>query len=187
MNAESIDNALLKGLANHDTKVIEILYKQHFGLIQSFIIQNNGSCDDARDVFQDAMIVLYEKAKDEGFLLTAQIKTYIYSICRRLWLKKLQKKQKFQGGITDLLEDIPVEEGIELKEKLDKDFEIMDIAMKSLGEPCKSLLESYYILKKHMLEIAEDFGYTNADNAKNQKYKCLLRLKKLFFAQQKNI
>ena len=76
-------------------------------------------------------------------------------------------------------------EEIEEKEKLDNDFVMMDSAMKSLGEPCKSLLEAYYINKKHMVEIAEEFGYTNADNAKNQKYKCLMRLKKLFFAQYK--
>ena len=58
--------------------------------------------------------------------------------------------------------------------------------MSKIGEPCKSLLDAYYIQKKHMQEIATDFGYTNADNAKTQKYKCLVRLKKLFFAQYKN-
>ncbi|RYE18115.1 MAG: hypothetical protein EOP45_14640 [Sphingobacteriaceae bacterium] len=31
--------------------------------------------------------------------------------------------------------------------------------------------------------LNEDFTKTNADNAKNQKYKCLMRLKKIFFAQ----
>jgi len=55
--------------------------------------------------------------------------------------------------------------------------------MRHLGEPCKSLLEAFYLQKKQMVDIAEEFGYTNADNAKNQKYKCLMRLKKLFFAQ----
>jgi hypothetical protein len=59
----------------------------------------------------------------------------------------------------------------------------MERALNSLGEPCKSLIEAYYIHKKGMTDIAVQFGYTNADNAKNQKYKCLVRLKKLFFAQ----
>ncbi len=66
------------------------------------------------------------------------------------------------------------------------DFNIMETAMSKIGEPCKSLLEAYYIQKKQMQEIATEFGYTNADNAKTQKYKCLVRLKKLFFAQYKN-
>jgi hypothetical protein len=62
----------------------------------------------------------------------------------------------------------------------------MEKSMNNLGEPCKSLLEAYYLQKRNMTEIAGSFGYTNADNAKNQKYKCLVRLKKLFFAQHKN-
>jgi len=61
----------------------------------------------------------------------------------------------------------------------------MEAALAKVGEPCKSLLEAYYIHKKNMNEIAGSFGYTNADNAKTQKYKCLVRLKKLFFAQYK--
>ena len=57
--------------------------------------------------------------------------------------------------------------------------------MAKIGEPCKSLLEAFYINKKQMQEIAHEFKYTNADNAKTQKYKCLVRLKKLFFAEYK--
>jgi predicted DNA-binding protein YlxM (UPF0122 family) len=49
-----------------------------------------------------------------------------------------------------------------------------------------TILEDYYLHKKSMQEIAEKFGYTNAENAKNQKYKCLMRLKKLFFDQYKS-
>ena len=186
MKSESNDKDLLEGLARNDSRSIEILYKQNFGMIQSFIVQNSGSYDDARDIFQEAMMVLYEKAKDKNFQLTSQIKTYVYSICRRLWLKRLQQNQKIVAPSETLHEIIPVEEEIEQKVKLDNDFEMMDVSMKSLGEPCKSLLEAYYIHKKHMTDIAEEFGYTNADNAKNQKYKCLMRLKKLFFAQYKN-
>lgn len=80
-------------------------------------------------------------------------------------------------------ETVPVEDDLEIHEKKNADFAIMERALGSLGEPCKSLIEAYYIHKKGMTEIAEEFGYTNADNAKNQKYKCLMRLKKLFFAQ----
>ena len=64
---------------------------------------------------------------------------------------------------------------------------MMEKAISSLGEPCKSLIEAFYIQKRSMQDIANQFGYTNADNAKNQKYKCLMRLKKLFFAVYKNI
>jgi DNA-directed RNA polymerase specialized sigma subunit len=79
-----------------------------------------------------------------------------------------------------------VEEEVEAAEKRNADYHLMEKAMMNLGEPCKSLLEAFYVQKKNMTEIAGNFGYTNADNAKNQKYKCLMRLKKIFFAQYKN-
>ena len=185
MNIESLERELLEGIARNDSRAIERVYRENFGLVQNFIVRNNGSYDDARDIFQEAMLVLFEKSKQENFSLTCQLRTYIYSICRRLWLKKLQQANRFGNPVETLAELVPVEEEIEQKEKLDADFGHMDVSLKSLGEPCKSLLEAYYFEKKNMVEIAEQFGYTNADNAKNQKYKCLMRLKKIFFAQYK--
>ena len=183
MKAEINEQILLQGLVNNDSKAIESIYKDNYNMIQAFILNNNGSYDDARDIFQEAMITLYEKAKSESFVLTCQIKTYIYSVCRRLWLKRLQQMGKYISSGENLEETVPVEEDLEIHEKRNAEFAIMERAMGSLGEPCKSLLDAYYIQKKGMTEIASEFGYTNADNAKNQKYKCLMRLKKLFFAQ----
>lgn len=177
---------LLTGLAANDTNAIETIYRENFATIRSFIIKNNGYPDDAYDIFQEAMIVLFEKAKSGSFNLSCQLQTYLYSICRRLWLKKLQKQNRYNPSIETIEEIVPVEDEMELHEKKDKDFLLMEGALKRIGEPCKSLLEAFYIEKKSMPEIASAFGYTNADNAKTQKYKCLVRLKKLFFAQYKN-
>ena len=94
--------------------------------------------------------------------------------------------QRFGIRAEGLEETVPVEEEVESHEKKNTDFLIMESALSKIGEPCKSLLDAYYIQKKNMQEIADGFGYTNADNAKTQKYKCLMRLKKLFFAQYKN-
>jgi len=85
------------------------------------------------------------------------------------------------------LEDlVPVENETEEHEKINAEFEIMEKALNNLGEPCKSLLEAYYLQKQNMQTIAANFGYTNAANAKTQKYKCLMRLKKIFFIDYKN-
>jgi len=183
LKAELNEQALLKGLAQNDSKAVEALYKNHFSMIQHFVTNNNGSFDDARDIFQEAMITLYEKVQLDNFALTCQIKTYLFSICKNLWLKRLQQMGKYSAPLSAQEETISVEEDLDRFEKKDAAFAIMDRALNSLGEPCKSLLEGYYLNKKGMQELASQFGYTNADNAKNQKYKCLMRLKKLFFAQ----
>ena len=178
--------SLLEGLAQNNRQAIETIYKQHYSMVQSLVINNNGSSDDARDIFQEVMIILYDKSRSGSFELTSQLKTYIYSICRRLWLKRLQQQQKFVPEINNLIEAVPVEDELEIHEERNGELLMMEKAMLSLGEPCRSLLEAYYLQKKNMTEIAGNFGYTNADNAKNQKYKCLMRLKKLFFAEYKN-
>lgn len=155
-------------------------------MVQSLIINNNGSADDAKDVFQEAMIVLYEKARSGTFELNCQIKTYVYSVSRRIWLKKLQQSSRFSGDLGHAESLVPVEEDVEEHERRDQEFEMMQKAIQSLGEPCKSLLEAFYLQKMNMQDIAVGFGYTNAENAKTQKYKCLMRLKKIFFSHYNN-
>ena len=179
------EQELLEGLAQNDRKAIETIYRQHYNMVQSMILSNSGYPEDARDIFQEAMIVLYEKARSGSFKLNSQLKTYLYAVCRRLWLKRLNQTQRVSPEVEDLQEKLAVEQDLERHEQHNRDFAAMEQAMNSLGEPCKSLIEAYYLDKKSMVEIADEFGYTNADNAKNQKYKCLMRLKKIF-SQIKN-
>ena len=186
MNQELDENELINGLGRNDRKSIEVLYEVNYPAIQSFILNNNGTVDDAKDIFQESLIVLYEKVSAGNFELQSKIKTYLYAVARRIWLKRLHQMHRF-GNIVENVDDlIPVEEDLEEQERKNEAFNQMDKALSQLGEPCKSLLEAFYIQKKPMFEIAENFGYTNADNAKNQKYKCLIRLKKIFFKQHKS-
>jgi RNA polymerase sigma factor (sigma-70 family) len=182
---ENNEKILLQGLARNERKAVETIYRDNFSTIQSLIINNNGTPDDAKDIFQEAMIVLYEKARSGSFELSCQIKTYVYSVSRRLWLKKLQQASRFTGEIGNS-EHVPVDEDLEEHSRRDAEFDMMERAIQGLGEPCKSLLEAFYLQKRSMQEIAANFGYTNAENAKTQKYKCLMRLKKIFFTHYKN-
>ena len=185
MKAENNETLLLEGLARNDSKAIEMIYSEGFNLVQALVINNNGSPEDAKDIFQEAVLVLFEKVRSGSFELNCQIKTYLYAVSRRLWLKRLMHQNRF--SLTDGQDlNIEVEEDLEVHEKRNADFNLMEKALHQLGEPCKSLLEAFYLQKRSMQEIASDFGYTNAENAKNQKYKCLTRLRKMFFSEYKN-
>jgi RNA polymerase sigma factor (sigma-70 family) len=180
------EKALLQGLARNESKAVETIYRENYNMVQALIINNNGSADEAKDIFQEAMIVLYEKVRSGTFELNCQIKTYVYSVCRRLWLKRLQQLNRYSSPVEGVEATVAVEEEVEAHEQRNTEFEMMNKAINGLGEPCKSLLEAYYLQKRNMQDIAASFGYTNADNAKNQKYKCLIRLKKIFFSHYKN-
>lgn len=183
-NSAPSDNEVILGILNNSESALKRLYVAYFPMVLQLIINNNGNEDDAKDIYQEAIIVLYNKVKAGDFELSSKLKTYIYSICRRLWLKRLTQLNRYGGDIRDFQEYLPVEEEVEGHNDRDIQFDKMESALQLLGEPCKTIMEDFYIYNRSMQEICERFGYTNADNAKTQKYKCLQRLKKLFFQQK---
>ncbi|WP_447643107.1 MULTISPECIES: RNA polymerase sigma factor [Chitinophagaceae] len=186
--SEFSDKDLINGLLNNDRSSIEKIYKDNFNLIRTYIVNNNGDVEEAKDIFQEALVLLFEKARSSNFELSSKLGTYLYSICRNLWLKRINRVHGKEISTADFSEEsdgLAIEDSEIVLEK-NRQFSIMDEAMSKLGEPCKTLLESFYVRKMDMKQITEMFGYTNADNAKTQKYKCLLRLKKLFFERYNN-
>ncbi len=175
------DSEVILGILNGSKGILEVVYKAYFPMILQLIVMNNGTEDDAKDIFQESVIVLYDKVKSGNFELNSKLKTFIYSVCRRLWLKRLSQLSRNAGSVKDYEEVLPVEQDLERHEEKDLQFKQMEKALIHLGEPCKTIIEDFYINNKSMQDICAKFGYTNADNAKNQKYKCLQRLKKLFF------
>jgi RNA polymerase sigma factor (sigma-70 family) len=166
-------------LRRNDDHALKAVYRQHYAMIINMVINNGGTHAEAKDVYQEAVIVLYEKMQDQSFELNCKVKTFLYSVSRNIWLKQLKIRNRYAGSLTDNEEYIHHPDHIYDTEDR---YQSMNYALNSLGEPCKSILQDFYLHKSSMDDITEKFGYTNADNAKNQKYKCLKRLKKLFFS-----
>ncbi|MBO0357664.1 sigma-70 family RNA polymerase sigma factor [Hymenobacter sp. BT186] len=182
--ASYTDDEFVAAIRNGDDRALAQLYRLHLPMISHYVLQNSGTEDEAKDVYQEGIMVFYEKVRDGSLELSCQIKTYLYAVCRRLWLKRLTEKTRFGGSLDDhepYLETGAEADLVEAEER-DRRFATMSEALDLIGEPCRSLLEGFYLLDKSMQQLTADFGYTNADNAKNQKYKCLVRLKKLFFS-----
>jgi RNA polymerase sigma factor (sigma-70 family) len=181
------DEEFVAAIQGGDDRALAQLYRLHLPMISHLVLQNNGTEDEAKDVYQEGVMVFYEKVREGSLELSCQIKTYLYAVCRRLWLKRLAEKNRFSGRLDDhepYLET-GAEEDVAQAAERDQRFATMAEALNHLGEPCRSLLEGFYLQEKSMQQLTAEFGYTNADNAKNQKYKCLVRLKKLFFTHYK--
>lgn len=184
----NIEQQLLAALAAGEREATEQIYRQNFTIISGWLIKNGGSAADAADLFQEAMVVLFGKAQDEEFRLSCKIGTYLFAISKHLWYKKLQRQSKEPVPLLDNIGDGEDDNGIAYEDDLnahrerEAHYEQLDAALDQLGEPCRSLLRAYYHHDKSMQEIAASFGYTNPDNAKTQKYKCLARLRKIFYA-----
>ncbi len=189
--ALAADAQLITAIRAGDERALSQLYRLHWPMVSHFVLLNSGSEDDARDVYQEGIMVFYEKVRAGSLELSCQIKTYLYAVCRRLWLKRLTSKSRLHG-VRLLDEDdydarlsTGAEDDLHDAEERDRRFATLAEALQHLGEPCRSLLEGFYLLEKSMLDLTAEHGYTNADTAKTQKYKCLTRLKKLFFARHR--
>jgi RNA polymerase sigma factor (sigma-70 family) len=180
------DAQFMDGLRTGSNEVLAALYRKYYNIVLKLIVNNSGSEEAAQDIYQETVIVLYENAQKPDFELNCQLQTYIYSVAKRLWLKQLKK-----NGKTFLLKESEEQEVADVSRDLDEylgkeaDIENMNRSLAELGEPCATLIKDFYVQRLSMDEIADKFGYTNADNAKNQKYKCLQRLKKYFFDKDK--
>jgi len=147
--------------------------------------------DDLHDIFQDAILVLYEKIMAGNFVLTATIQTYLNSVCKNQLYKKFSKNSKQSHFDTDLDLDSKLQYNSEIEDVLEelkikdeKQFNAIEkglITIKEKGGHCYELLTLFWYHKKSMLEIADYYGYTNDINARMQKSKCQKRLKKLAY------
>jgi len=189
------DSDFVQGIINESEPLIERLYKRHYPMILQLVLSNNGSEQDAKDVYQEAIIILCEKIQAGSFVLNSTLKTFIYAVSKRLWLKKLSHdvrrgaggKESMNGHTSlnsvDYAETVAVDDELEAHLLREEYYQAMHRALFKLGEPCKTIIEDFYMHDQSMTDICEKFGYTNPDNAKTQKYKCMMRLKKFFFAE----
>lgn len=169
------ESEIIVGIKKGDEKVIDYLYKKNYKMMVNLIMKNNGSEDEARDIYQDSLIVLWQKAKTDEFVLTSKISTYLYSVCMNLWRKELERKSRLSHDA--------VEKGEERDFDKEERAKIVNKCIDELGETCKKILMYYYFDNLSMNDIAEKLGFANADTAKTRKYKCKQELDKKIKSQ----
>lgn len=166
------DSTIFKDLKGENNAAFGDLYKKYFPTIRRFITNNSGSTTDAEDIFQDTMIVLVEKLRQDHFYLTASIKTYIMAISKNLWLKRLRDTDK-TTEFTDLYNDKFYDE-INLAIEQEKTYwDKLQNYMTQITDHCNRLLHDMFFKNKPIEQIQEDYGYSTKHNAINQKHKCV--------------
>ena len=132
-NGMPTDSEIILGILNNSDSILNRLYVGYFPMVLQLIINNNGDGDDAKDVYQEAIIILYNKVKTGDFELSSKLKTYLYSVCRRLWLKRLGQMNRYGGDIKDFQEYLSVDDETEKNNERDIQFNKMGEALKVIG------------------------------------------------------
>ncbi|KOH46991.1 RNA polymerase sigma factor [Sunxiuqinia dokdonensis] len=164
---------LLHGILRNDNLILQYIYKNYFYKINFFIKKNSGDDEDSNDIFQEAIIIIYRKLKANDLVLDCEFETYIYSVCRFLWLKQLEKRKNEKEKIQDNHEfneeiyDRSFEETADLNEK----YKLYQKHFKNLGKDCQKILQLFFD-KVPLKQIAQVMGYQSEKYAKKRKYKC---------------
>jgi len=156
---------LVQGLSLGKSDAMKTVYTDHFGMIKHLVLKNSGNEADAEDVFQEAMVILYQKLNSPNFELTVQLKTYVYSICRNLWLNELNRRGRRKIGLKDY--EKYVETGylfsVDWKERreenVEKGQEILDREIKRQGLHMNEKQKSKVLAtigKRHGLTTEQD-------------------------------
>jgi RNA polymerase sigma factor (sigma-70 family) len=171
------DIQILQKVKNGDESALDYLYKKNYKMMTRIIITNNGTEDEAKDIYQEAIVIFWQKARQDGFVLTSKISTFLYSICQNLWRKELERKSK----LTSEMKDGKEYNNFDQEERNNIIYQTIN----SLGETCKKVLTLYYFDNLSMQEIAERLGFANSDTAKTKKYKCKKELDDLIKSKYK--
>ena len=168
------DEQILKGILRHDNLILQYIYKQFYFRVNAFIKKNSGTEEDANDVFQEAIIVIYRKLKDSDLVFeTSSFQGYLFSVCRFLWLKQLESRRLEQERINDTLpfqEEVYDENLVDLVEKNER-YYLYQKHFKSLSTDCQKLMQLFFE-KVPLSEIAKIMGYKSEKYAKKRKFNC---------------
>ncbi|WP_422103819.1 RNA polymerase sigma factor [Winogradskyella sp.] len=171
------DKEIIERLKTGDESGLKYLY-QYQNKITAYVIKNNGNEADAKDLFQDAIIVFYKNVMSGNYQQKSKISTYLFSICQRQWLNQLNRRKSKVQTTSDF---IKYEKGEQTESRDESSNEgllsYIVKALKELGEPCKSLLEASIYLQMSMKDIAQKYNYKNAHSVRQQKLRCLKRLR----------
>lgn len=160
------------------------LYQDNFQRISKFVQNNSGNEADAEDLFQDAMIVLVEKLRQDNFQLTASIDTYVYAICKNLWFKKLRDKN-YELSVDEIQSVIFLNS---INNAIDDEktyLEKLKGYLVKITDHCNRLIHDIFFNEKGIEQIQKDFGYTTRHNAQNQKHKCVEQIRKIKAQEEK--
>lgn len=187
MKNEYLEAELVQGIVAHDTATLKYLYQQYFPIVKNYVIQNSGNEDEAKDIFQDGMIAVwnnlcigkYESRSGKG------LGAYLVKVCKFRWLEQTKSARHKKTANWDTewekADDDDKLNAMIKKEQINYAVKLVSL----LGEKCRNILTMFYYDKKNMQEIAVTHNLT-VESAKNEKYRCMQQLKKMHTIHPKN-
>ena len=163
---------ILNGILRNDNVILQHIYKNFYYKVNLYVKKNNGDSDDANDIFQEAVIVMYRKLKANELILNCSFETYLFAVCKYLWYKHLsrQKSEKEMFSDSIVYENEYDHDFMEVADKNEK-FRLYQKHFQMLGSDCQKLLQLFFD-KVSLKQIAQIMGFNSEKYVKKRKFKC---------------
>lgn len=172
------DNSFyLEALVSNNTKVVKEIYVSNFFKIKAFVLKNNGQQQDAEDVFQKALLQLAVRYKKERFLITSSFEAYLFTVCKNLWRRELNKS-KIKVTNNEFIEPKDENKDVALAILEQRRWELFTESLELISDNCRQILKQFFA-KVSYAKMVETFGYNSETVVRQRVFKCKNKLKEI--------
>lgn len=163
--------SILDRIRSGDRRAVEEFYTRYYTDLVSFIRSNSGTEEEAKDIFQECMLVIYQYSRRDDRKPIDNMDAYFAGMYRNKWFLAIKKHKRDAEKIRDISHTVydSSEEDVYYSAYLR--------ALSKLGEDCQEILK-YYVNGCSSVQLAELLS-TTVDYAKRKKYLCKEKLKNL--------
>ena len=179
--ANYTNEEIIHGIKNRDNDILHYVYKTFYPVIRELVIRNYGKGDDAKDVFQEALVVIFRKTQEDDFSLHSSFTNYLYTISRFIWLKMLKRRKLMYEKLTEIIHPLEMESEDILEIEASLERKVYQYYFSKLGKDCKEILTLFYN-DMSFREIAEKLGKSSEEYVRKRKHDCKEQLIKMIKA-----
>ncbi len=163
------DARILQGILEGDRIVLDFIYQRYYGKVERFLIGRGGEPDHIRDVFQDALLVIIQKLRGDGLVLSCSFSTYLFAVCKNIWMHDMRKRRYHlaEDSVLDQATE-PSDTDHAMEERMQGLFQRH---FQKLSKDCRELLTMHFN-RVTLADIMKKFGYSSEHYTSDRKYLC---------------
>ena len=162
---------MLEGIVAQKNDILESIYDVNYKTIRRLVLLNNGKEEDAKDIFQETLVIIYRKLQKDELSLNCSLKTYIYSVARLLWLKELENKRNRNVNLAECDQYVDIEDNVYQLVEVNERLKLYHEQFEQLSNDCKKILK-LFLNNISIAEITKIMGYSSVQHTKNRRYRC---------------
>lgn len=168
-------NEILEGVRKRNNKILQYVYCVNYPVVKRYILDNNGDIQDAQDLFQEGIVIIFRKLSSETLNIDCSFETYFVSVCKLLWIKELEKRRVEKMDKQNLKDYMDLESELGFDNSEHEKYKFFQKHLKLLEPDCQKILTLFYD-GVSIRDIARIMGFKSEISARQKKFKCKERL-----------